>query len=106
MHAATCVADDTSREVGFYRGLTFYLKFGTANEAAEIMQQIRTLYEDNDLQNGYTVSSKVTGSGPDLSVFIRARDAADFYTENQRVNELIGESLSRLGRQLNALFSE
>ena len=24
-------------EVGFYRGFTFYLKFGTANEAVDIM---------------------------------------------------------------------
>ncbi len=90
-------------EVGFYRGFTFYLKFGTANEAADIMQQIRALYEENSVENGFAVFSKVTGSGPDFSVFFRARDAVDFYTENPRVFERLGASLRPLVTQLNAL---
>ena len=49
-------------EVGFYRGITFNLKFGTANEASEIFQQIRALYEENNVENEFAVFSKVTGS--------------------------------------------
>ena len=90
-------------EVGFYRGFTFYLKFGTANEVADIMQQIRALYEENSVENGFAVFSKITGSGPDFSVFFPARDAVDFYTENPRVFERLGASLRPLVTQLNAL---
>ena len=90
-------------EVGFYRGFTFYLKFGTANDAADIMQQIRALYEENSVENGFAVFSKVTGSGPDFSVFFPARDAVDFYTENPLVFERLGASLRPLVNQLNAL---
>ena len=90
-------------EVGFYRGFTFYLKFGTANEAVDIMQQIRALYEENSVESGFEVFSKVTGSGPDFSVFFPARDAVDFYTENPRVFERLGASLRPLVTQLNAL---
>ena len=90
-------------EVGFYRGFTFYLKFGTANDAADIMQQIRALYEENSVENRFAVFSKVTGSGPDFSVFFPARDAVDFYTENPLVFERLGASLRPLVNQLNAL---
>jgi len=90
-------------EVGFYRGFTFYLKFGRANDAVDIMQQIRALYEENGVENGFTVFSKITGSGPDFSVFFAARDAVDFYTENPRVLENIGASLMPLVTKLNAL---
>ena len=90
-------------EVGFYRGFTFYLKFGTANDAADIIQQIRALYEENSVENGFAVFSKVTGSGPDFSVFFPARDAVDFYTENPLVFERLGASLRPLVTQLNAL---
>jgi hypothetical protein len=90
-------------EIGFYRGFVFYLKFGRANDAADIMQQIRALYEENGVENGFTVFSKITGSGPDFSVFFAARDAVDFYTENPRILENIGASLIPLVAQLNAL---
>ena len=69
-----------ANEVGFYRGLHWYLKFSTANEAADIVRQIRALYEENNLQIGFAVFTKVTGSGPDLSAFLPARNAADFYS--------------------------
>ena len=88
-------------EGGFYRGFTCYLKFGTANDAADIMQQIRALYEENSVENGFAVFSKVTGSGPDFSVFFPARDAVDFYT---RLDEVPAPQGARpLVTQLNAL---
>ena len=88
-------------EVGFYRGFTFYLKFGTANDAADIIQQIRALYEENSVENRFAVFSKVTGSGPDFSVFFPARDAVDFYT---RLDEVPAPQGARpLVTQLNAL---
>lgn len=90
-------------EVGFYRGFTFYLKFGTANEAVDIMQRIGALYEENSVESGFAVFSKVTGSGPDFSVFFPARDAVAFYTENPRIFERLGASLRSLVTQLNAL---
>ena len=89
--------------VGFYRGLTFYLKFGRGNEAADIMQQMRALYEENSGENGFLVFSKVTGGGPDLSVFFPARDAVDYYTERSERIERLGASLRPLRRQLDAL---
>ena len=90
-------------EIGFYRGITFNLKFGTANEASEIFQQIRALYEENNVENEFAVFSKVTGSGPDFSVFFPARDAVDFYTQNSLIFERLGSSLRPLVTQLHSL---
>ena len=90
-------------EIGFYRGITFNLKFGPANEASEIFQQIRALYEENNVENEFGVFSKVTGSGPDFSVFFPARDAVDFYTQNSLIFERLGSSLRPLVTQLNSL---
>ena len=88
-------------EVGFYRGFHWYLKFGTVNEAADIVRQIRALYEENNLQVGYTFFTKVTGSGPDFSAFLPARDAADFYSNYFAA--LGGAPVGALVAQLNEL---
>jgi len=88
-------------EVGFYRGFHWHLKFGTANEAADIVRQIRALYEENNLQIGFAVFTKVTGSGPDLSAFLPARDAADFYSNY--FASLGGAAIGPLVARLNEL---
>ena len=60
------------------------------------MQQIRALYEENNVENEFGVFSKVTGSGPDFSVFFPARDDVDFYTQNSLIFQRLGSSLNPL----------
>ena len=66
-------------EIGFSRGFEYYVTFGGRAEAVELLQQIRAAFEAQNAEVGFVVAEKVTGSGPDLSVFLGARDAADFY---------------------------
>ena len=68
-----------TEDIGFSRGFEYYVTFGGRAEAVELLQQIRAAFEAENAEVGYVVAEKVTGSGPDLSVFLGARDAADFY---------------------------
>ena len=86
-------------EAGFLREIDVYLQFGTRTEAEAIVKEVTALYEEHDIRNTFLVSSSVTGSGPSLRFVSPARDAADFYVENQRVTALLGVELqSRLQR--------
>lgn len=65
------------------------------------MREIRALYEQNNLKIGFAVFTKATGSGPDLSAFLPARDAADFYSNY--VASLEGAPVRPLIARLNEL---
>ena len=90
-------------EATFLREADLYLRFGTEEEAVEIIGEVRALYEKHNVRNIFFVTSQVTGSGPDLRVTLPARDAADAYAENQRVTQLLGEELQGLAVRLGAL---
>ena len=90
-------------EASFLREIDVYLQFGVGGEADAIVEQVKALYERHNVRNILFVSSLVTGSGPDLRFVIPARDAADFYAENQRVAELLGDDLQSLLMQMGAL---
>ena len=83
-------------EAGFLREVNFYVQFGAQQEAEAITQEVRALYEKHGIRTPRFVTSQVTGSGADLRIVIPARDAADFYTENQRENTLLGEEFQAL----------
>lgn len=83
-------------EATFIRGIDIYLPVQRGGDAAAIIEQVRALYEQHDIRNTFFVTSSVTGSGPDLRISVPARDAADFYTEDQRVRALLGEELLAL----------
>lgn len=86
-------------ETEYARGIDYYLKFGTRAEATEIVKQIRHLLEANNAPVGFTVDFKVTGGGADLSVFLYARNVADFYSNYSTYFPPTGDLLA----QLNAL---
>ena len=90
-------------EASFLREIDIYLQFGVGAEAEEIVEQLAALYERHNIRNILFVTSRVTGSGPDLRFVTLARDAADFYSENQRVAELLGDELQSLIMQRGAL---
>ena len=88
-------------EARFFRELSFYFKGGggAAQDATEIMQRFRALYEANDISMGYTVNSRVLGTGANLRVIFFARDAVDFYTA-------YGEAVQRMGQEFQTLATE
>ena len=89
----------SAEEAGFLLEIDIYLQFGTRAEAEAIVKEVTALYEKHDIRNPLFVSSSVTGGGPDLRLVTLARDAADFYVENQRVTALLGDELqSRIQR--------
>lgn len=90
-------------QVTFIREANLYLRFGTAGEAAEIIEAVGALFEENNVGNGFFVNSRVTGSGPDIRIAIPGRNAADSFAENQRVTELLGEEYQALAARLGAL---
>jgi len=83
-------------EVTFIRGIDIYLPVQRGGDAAAIIEQVRALYAQHDIRNPFFVTSNVTGSGPDFRIGIPARNAADSYTEDQRVRALLGEELQAL----------
>ena len=95
-------------EAGFFRELKFYFKGGggAAQDATEIMQRFRALYEANDISMGYTVNSRVLGTGANLRVIFFARDAVDFYTANGEAVERMGQEFQTLATELIALCTQ
>ena len=92
-------------EAGFFRELSFYFKGGggAAQNAMEIMQRFRALYEANDISMGYTVNSLVLGTGANLRVIFFARDAVDFYTAYGEAIQSMGQEFQTLATELIAL---
>ena len=76
-------------EAMFLREANLYLRFGTGDEAAEIIKEVGALFEKHNVRNGFFVTAQVTGSGPNLRVSVPARNAAEAFAENQRVIELL-----------------
>ena len=90
-------------EATFIREANLYLRFGTAGEAAEIIEAVGTLFKSNNVRSGFFVSAQVTGSGPDLRISIPGRNAADAFAQNQRVIERLGDEYQALAARLGAL---
>ena len=89
-----------SAEVRFVRDIDVYLKAGTQAEAIAIFKQMTALFRRHNMQSPVFVTLGVMGSGPNLRFSTGARDAADFYTENERVLEQMGDEYQALAGQM------
>ena len=90
-------------EATFIREANLYLRFGTAGDAAEVLEEMGALFEKHNVRGAFFVTAQVTGSGPDLRVSVPARNAADSFAESQRVIELLGAEYQALAVRLGAL---
>jgi len=93
-------------DVGFIREINIYLPFGSRAEAARIITQVNALMRRHNIRNPFFVSMSVMGNGPALRIVTPARDAADFYAENQRQAATLGAEWRALGRQMGSLATK
>ena len=91
-------------EAGFIREVRLFIQPGAGRQVAELMQKVAALYEEHDIQDRRIVWSQVAGSdGPRMSLFMPARDAADFYAQNSKNFQTIGDDLPTIIGQINRL---
>ena len=75
-------------EAGFIREVRLFIQPGAGGQVAELMQKVAALYEEHDIQDRRIVWSQVAGSdGSRMSLFMPARDAADFCTQNSKTSK-------------------
>ncbi len=92
-------------DVGLYHYAFLYLRRGKRNEVEEAFTDLRELWKKHAPGDGLVVAQAVTGPDlPMLLVRIPAKDAADYYAQNERVQNAAGEEYQRLLAQLRRTY--
>ena len=90
-------------EAGFVHIIRLYVQQGATDEVGELLKQISALQRRHNVRDPRNVSAQVTGSdGPLMVIAFFAKDAADFYTQNQKNTEMMGQELQGLIAQVAA----
>ncbi|GAC1437900.1 MAG: hypothetical protein NVSMB68_09760 [Thermoanaerobaculia bacterium] len=85
-------------EVGFVRWAFYYIDASKPMEDVEqVAKDYAALFRSKNVPDPFTVYQAMNGSDlPLLIVAIPARDAADFWAEDQRVNSMVGADVRPL----------
>lgn len=91
-------------EAGFIHGVSLYLKPGMADEADAVVAKARALANRTGVKRVVLVSSQVIGPDtPLLVIQFFARDAADYYAQAAKAQEMMGDEYQALLGQLFGL---
>ena len=92
-------------EVGFTRLTLLYLERGSETRADELMGKFLALAKSKNLPNAYTAGYAVTGEElPLLYVAVGAKDAADSYAQQAKIQEMLGEEFGALQAQFGPIL--
>lgn len=83
---------------GFYYAIP-----GKGEELEAIAKEFVELYQRRGIDSGWTIYQAITGS--DLPVYVvahPARSAADYYSNRERIAELLGEEAEKIGKKVGA----
>jgi len=92
-------------EVGFHHYVFLYLRRGTGSEFDETLKKLLDLRKKHLPGDAIVVAQAVSGSDvPMLLVRIAAKDVADYYAQNQRLQSAAGAEQQRLIEQLRQSY--
>jgi hypothetical protein len=92
-------------DVGLHHYAFLFLRRGTGNEVAEALKNLRELWKSHGPGDDLVVAQAVTGPDlPMLLIRIPAKDAADYYTQNERIQNAAGEEFQKLLGQLRRTY--
>jgi hypothetical protein len=83
---------------GFY-----YAILGKEKELEAIAKEFAELYKSKGIDTGWQLFQSITGT--DLPVFVvaqGAKSAADYYSNRERLRELLGEEAKKIGKKVGA----
>ena len=84
---------------GFY-----YVIPGKEKEFEALAGEFVELYQSNNIDSGWVIFQSITGSDlPVLVVAHAAKSSADYYSNRERVREVVGEEAKKLGEKVGAL---
>ena len=84
---------------GFY-----YVIPGKEKEFEALAGEFVELYKSNNIDSGWVIFQAITGSDlPALVVAHAAKSSADYYSNRERVREVVGEEAKKLGEKVGAL---
>ncbi|HCQ98146.1 MAG TPA: hypothetical protein DIU48_01910 [Acidobacteria bacterium] len=94
----------TNTEIGFVREILLYPKFGSAPQVAELLGQIKQLYERHNIAGRRIVRQLVIGpDSPTFSIVFLARNPEDLYAESARDQATMGADLQSLVNRVGRL---
>ncbi len=93
------------KDVGFHHYVFLYLRRGTGEEAGAALKKFRALLQKVAPGTSLLVAQAVTGPDvPMLIVRFQARDAADYYTNIQRIQNAGGSEFQTILTELRRTY--
>jgi len=89
-----------SEEVNFISWRFYYIQSGKEEEFAEIDKEWVALYKSKNIRDGYNLY--VGDMGTDMPMCVDAewgKDAVDYFSEQKKINELLGEEATTLWKK-------
>jgi hypothetical protein len=91
-------------EQRFVHWAFYYLDPARAEESEQIARDYAALFKSKNIGDGFTVYQAVSGNDmPLLVVGVPAKNAADFYTEDAKVNATFGADIAPLAMRAMAI---
>jgi hypothetical protein len=81
----------------------FYVIPGKQKDIEALAKEFAELYKSKGIDTGWSIYESVTGSDlPVIVVAQGAKSAADFYSNRERLRELLGEDAKKIGMKVGA----
>ncbi|MFQ5709515.1 MAG: hypothetical protein ACE5HO_18820 [bacterium] len=91
-------------EISFLHWDFYYLQAGKVKEASAIAKEYVALMKGKNIPDGYDIYLGEMGTEMPLLVVVQwARNAAEFYGQTEKTNELLGEAGKKLGARALAI---
>jgi len=91
------------QEIEYIHYRFFYVIPGKQKDIEAIAKEFAELYKSKGINTGWSMYESVTGSDlPVIVVAQGARSAADFYSNRERLRELLGEDAKKIGARVGA----
>ncbi|NIR50433.1 hypothetical protein GWO43_18145 [candidate division KSB1 bacterium] len=87
-------------EAKFLHWTFYHVQYGKGEEAHQIAKEYASLFKSKNIPNGYDVYWGGIGTEmPLIAVVEWAKDAADYYTQNKKTQELLGDEGKKLAER-------
>jgi hypothetical protein len=92
-----------SEEINYISYAFYYVIPGKQKDIEAIAREFADLYKSKGIDTGWSMYESITGSDlPVIVVAQGARSAADFYSNRERLRELLGEDAKKIGAKVGA----
>ncbi|MHC4766796.1 MAG: hypothetical protein ACYTF2_17020 [Planctomycetota bacterium] len=90
-------------EINYISYAFYYVIPGKQKDIEAIAREFSDLYKSKGIDTGWSIFESVSGSDlPVIVVAQGAKSAADFYSNRERLRELLGEEAKKLGEKVGA----